>query len=175
MAKLKSAKIVIGDQLAEKFGKANAAFVAEYRGMKAEELNALRRDLRAVNSQFTIVKNRLAKKAVTLKATDSIDLSDKLRGPVGVAYIYGDVAAGAKALFNFSKTNKNLVITGGVFEGKLYSAAELESISELPSKEVLMARLLGTLVAPHRRLMGALKGVSGNLVRTIGAIKDKKA
>lgn len=173
MAKLKAEKKAIGEKLAVSFDKATAAIIAEYRGMTADELATLRRDLRNADSEFKVVKNRVAIKAITGKAK-SEDLTKKLKGPVGVVYLYGDVASGTKSLFNYAKTNKNLVITGGVLDGKLYSAADFESISELPSREVLMGRLLGTLVAPHQRLLRVINGVSENLVRAISAIKDQK-
>lgn len=175
MAKSKAEKIALGEGMADRFSRANAAVTAEYRGISANDLARLRTELRKAKVEFHVVKNRLARKGIETKAQDSLELAPALRGPIGVAYLYGDVAAGAKALLAFEKEVELFKVGAGVMEGKALSVAELRSLSELPSREVLMARLVGTLVSPHRGLLTVLNGVSGKLVRVINAIKDTKA
>jgi|JI71714CRNA_FD_contig_41_1738806_length_1130_multi_1_in_0_out_0_1 large subunit ribosomal protein L10 len=174
MAKDRKTKALLGKNLAEKFNKAPAAIVAEYRGSTAEEMADLRRQLRKVDSEFRVLKNRAVKKAISEYAVSAEALSSTLRGPIGITYLYGDPAAGTKTLLEFAKDHANMKVTAGLMDGALVSAEQLKAISELPSKEVLLGRLVGTLVAPHRGLLYALNGVSANLVRVIQAIKDKK-
>lgn len=175
MAMDRAAKETLRVKSAGRFNKSEAAIVAEYRGLTVAELTQLRRDLRKANAEFRITKNRVAKKAVHAEAENYKAVSDKLKGPVGIIYLYGDVAAGAKAADNFAKGNEKFVITGGVMEGKALSKAEITTLASLPSKEVLLAQIVGSLVAPHRGLLGVLSGVPRNVVQVINAIKEKKA
>ncbi|MBP6217700.1 MAG: 50S ribosomal protein L10 [Oligoflexales bacterium] len=175
MAKLRAAKGPLGDKLATCFNKATATLVAEYKGMSANDLATLRKELRGIQGEFRVVKNRIAIKAILNQSEKSGALVDRLKGPIGVTYMYGDVAAGAKLLFSYSQTNQNLVIKGGLLDGRLYSASDFEAISQMPPREVFIARILGSIVAPHKRLMGVLQGVSTNLVRVLQAVKDKKS
>ncbi len=175
MAKDRKMKELLGKNLAEKFNGAPAAIVAEYRGTTSEEMAELRRELRKVNSEFRVLKNRAVQKAISQYAPSAQALAGELSGPIGVTYLYGDPAAGTKTLLEFAKSHANLKVTVGLMEGALVSVAQLQAISELPSKEVLLGRIVGTLVAPHRGLLYALNGISANLVRVIHAIKETKS
>jgi large subunit ribosomal protein L10 len=157
-----------------RFGKANAAIVAEYRGLTVAKLTELRKALQKVNGEFRIVKNRVAKKAVLGKAESAKEIADNLKGPVGIAFLYGDAAAGAKALTDFEKGNELFKITAGVMDSRKLSSKEVAAIASLPSKEVLLGQIVGLLVSPHRGLLGVLNGVPRNLVQVINAIKEKK-
>jgi large subunit ribosomal protein L10 len=157
-----------------RFGKANAAIVAEYRGLTVASLTELRKALKKVNGEFRIVKNRVAKKAVLGKAENAKEIADSLKGPVGIAFLYGDAAAGAKALTEFEKSNELFKITAGVMDARKLSSKEVAAIASLPSKEVLLGQIVGLLVSPHRGLLGVLNGVPRNLVQVINAIKEKK-
>ena len=158
-----------------RFEKANAAIIAEYRGLTVASLTELRRALRKVDGEFKIVKNRVAKKAVLGKAANSVTLADNLKGPIGVAYLYGDAAAGAKALVEFEKTQELFKITAGVMDAQKLSARDVKAIADLPSKEVLLGQLVGLLVSPHRGILGVLNAVPRSLVQVINAIKEKKS
>lgn len=157
-----------------RFEKANAAVLAEYRGLTVASLTELRKALKKVNGEFRIVKNRVAKKAVEGKAQDAKGLAENLKGPVGIAFLYGDAAAGAKALTDFEKDNELFKITAGVMDSKKLSAKDVKAIASLPSKEVLLGQIVGLLVSPHRGILGVLNGVPRNLVQVINAIKEKK-
>ena len=174
MAITKAAKGKIKDAVAEKFGKANAAIVAEYAGMTMEQLTELRCSLRESGAEFQVMKNRIAKIAIKESAPDKEPLSEHLKGPIGVAFLYDDAAAGTKAVLKFEKDFEKFKVTGGVMDGKSLGAKELKAISDLPSKEVLLGQIVGSLVSPHRGILGVLNGVPRQLVQVINAIKDQK-
>jgi large subunit ribosomal protein L10 len=174
MAMDKKAKGALRAEFEGRFEKANAAIVAEYRGLTVAELTELRRELRKVNGEFKVLKNRVAKKAI-MSTEKSSALTASLKGPIGVAYLYGDAAAGAKALVEFEKTKEPFKITAGIMEAKFISSAQVKAIADLPSKEVLLGQLVGLLVSPHRGILGVLNAVPRSLVQVINAIKEKKS
>ena len=174
MAMTKAAKQALKSKVAERLQKANAAMIAEYRGLTVAELTDLRVKLREAKAEFKVVKNRIAKVAIREDAPEMMPVLDRLKGPVGLVLVYGDPASVAKSLLDFAKDKENFKVTGGVLDGKAVGSADLKAIAELPSKEVLLARLVGTLVAPHRGLLGVLSGVPRQVVTVINAIKDKK-
>ena len=176
MSKTRAVKGQVRELAAERFKKANAAILAEYRGLKVSELTLLRIELRKANSEFRIINNRIVRKAIDENGLSQIEpLRNALKGPLGVVFAYGDVAASAKVVLDFAKTSELFKVTGGVMEGAAMSVDQLEVLSKLPSKEVLLSQIIGTLVAPHRGFLGVLNGVTRNLVQVINAIKEKKA
>ena len=175
MAMSKAAKGALKVDVAERLKKANAAIIAEYRGLTVAQLTELRVKLREAQAEFKIVKNRIAKVAIREEVPSAAPIVDRLKGPIGLVIVYGDVAQVAKSLIEFGKDKDNFKVTSGVLEGKGVSASDLKAISELPSKEELLARLLGSLVSPHRNLLGVLNGVQRQLVQVLSAVKDKKA
>lgn len=159
---------------AEIFNGADAAIIAEYRGLTVEEMTELRRSLRAVKGRFRVLKNRVAKKALIDEAKDSGALSGHLKGPVGVAYFTGDPAQAAKSVLKFADEHAHFIVRGAIVGASVMSNVELKALSDLPSREVLLARVVGSLISPHRGLLMTFNGVSRNLVQVIDAIKDKK-
>lgn len=174
MAMSAARKRSLRDEIAERFKKSNATIVAEYRGLSVEQLTDLRVKLRESQSEFRIIKNRIAKVAIDQDFPEGEALKDSLVGPIGVVFVYGDAAAAAKTLLEFSKDKENFKVTSGMMEGNKVSNAELKAIAELPSKDVLLARIVGTLVSPHRGLLTVLSGIPRQLVQVINAIKDTK-
>ena len=175
MAKTKTQKYALAEEIKSEFSNINAALISEYRGAKAEDLASLRRSLRLVGCEFKVIKNRIAKKAIMDDLATSGALAPILKGPIGVVYVKKDIAKGAKALLEFAKDHQEIQVVGGVMDGKSVTLKDIQAISDLPSKEVLIARMLGSLTSPHRGLMYVLKGVSEKLVRVVGAIKDTKS
>lgn len=159
---------------AEIFNGAEASIIAEYRGLTVEELTELRRSLRPIQGRFRVLKNRVAKKALADEAKEYGSLSDALKGPVGVAYFKGDPAQAAKSVLKFAEDHPNFIVKNAVVGNAVMSQSELKALSDLPSREVLLGKVVGSLISPHRGLMYALNGVSSNLVRVINAIKDSK-
>jgi len=171
----KARKATLKTELAGRFQKANAAIVAEYRGLTVADLTQLRVKLRESNSEFKVIKNRVAKVAIREDSPESGDISANLKGPVGVVFIYGDPAAAAKSVLEFAKEKPELFkVTGGLMDGKGVSEAQLKAIADLPSRDVLMAQIVGSLVSPHRGLVSVMAGVTRQLVQVINAIKEKK-
>ncbi|MFW7377932.1 MAG: 50S ribosomal protein L10 [Oligoflexus sp.] len=162
-------------EFSERFKKSNALIVAEYRGLTVEQVTDLRIKLREASAEFKVLKNRVAKKAISEDVQDMSDLSGSLKGPIGVVCAFGDTAQAMKTALEFEKANPSFKVTAGHMEGSVVSKEQIKAIADLPSKEVLLAQIVGSLVAPHRGLLGVLNGVSRNLVQVINAIKDKKA
>ncbi len=176
MAMSRSAKEALKTTLGDKFKGSSATIVAEYSGLTMAELTALRVSLREVDATFKVVKNRVAKVAIKEDAPDIEPLVDHLKGPVGVVFASGDVAAAAKSVLEFAKEKKEFFkVTAGMMDGQAVTVADLDAIASLPSKEVLLGQMVGTLVAPHKGIMGVLNGVPRQLVQVINAIKDTKA
>lgn len=168
-------KSQLREALAERFEKSNAVIVTEYRGLTVEEVTKLRVKLREVSAEFKVIKNRIAIKAIEKESKDYEGLAEKLKGPVGIVCAYGDSAQATKTVLEFAKSHPKLVVTAGQMEGEVVDQAQLKAIADLPSKEVLLGQIVGSIVAPHRGLLGVLNGVSRNLVQVLNAIKDKKS
>lgn len=175
MAMDRAQKAALGESFAKRFEKAGGAVIAEYRGLSVTELTDLRVKLRAAGAEFLVLKNRVAKKAIEAKSPKTAAILGDLKGPIGVALIGGDFAAATKSLLEFGKDRPELFrVTAGVMDAKRVSLDDLKVIAELPSKEVLLGRIVGTLVSPHRGLLNVLSGVPRNLVQVINAIKEAK-
>jgi large subunit ribosomal protein L10 len=150
---------------------ANAAIVAEYRGLTVAQMTVLRRDARKSDIYVRVVKNTLVRRAV--KGSQFEGLSDHLSGPL--AFTAGkDPAALAKLLTEFAKGNDKFRITAGSMQGKLMSKAEMEALAKLPSREILLATLMGTMLAPVQKFVQTLNEIPARFVRTLATIRDQK-
>ncbi|MBI4382777.1 MAG: 50S ribosomal protein L10 [Nitrospinae bacterium] len=161
-------------ELNDKFSRAKSAVVANYQGITAPELTLLRKHMRQRSVDFLVVKNTLARKAA--KNTSLEVLDSHFKGPVSLVVSYDDVVAPAKALTEFAKADvkKQPEVICGVVEGKRISPDEVKALSDLPSKEVLIARMLSTFQGPTTNFARVLNGLLQKLVGTLEAIKDKK-
>lgn len=168
----KSAKIAWRDRIVGSFDKAGALFLAHYQGMTVEELTALRRELKAVNAEFKVVKNSIARKAVEGRGESVI--SANFKGQTGIVYAYGDIAAAAKAFSDSVKKNDKLKIVGGYMETASLSAQQIAMLASLPSREVLLSKIIGSLVSPHRGILGVMQGVPRAMVSVLNQIKEQK-
>jgi len=147
-------------ELTEDFRSASATVLTEYRGLSVTSMKALRRSLGA-DTKYSVVKNTLTKIAAK---NAGVDIDDSLlAGPSALAFVKGDPIDAAKSLKNFAKENPQLVIKGGIFEGKAVSVAEIMKLADLESREVLLAKLAG-----------AMKGSLAKAIRTIDALRAKK-
>lgn len=160
-------------ELREKFQGAQAAILGEYRGLTVARSDKLRRALEKEGATFRVVKNTLAHLAV--EGTEFEVLKDAFKGPLGVVLAYKDAVAAAKVVDAFAKENPLFVVKGGALGGKLLSAADIEALSKLPSREQLLGQLVGVMVAPIRNLLGVLTGVPRSFVQVLHAIEEKKA
>lgn len=160
--------------IAEKFSKAKAAFLVDFKGMKVEQVTSLRKKLHPVESEMQVVRNTLAKKALEQHPQLSIALKDHLKGTNAIVFAYGDVTASAKALTTFSKDVELLQLKTGVMDGASLSQEKIKFLSTLPSKDVLRAQFLGLLQAPMAKFVGTLNAVPSGFVRVLGAHKEKQ-
>ncbi len=165
-------KVAVVDEITAKLEAADAVFVAEYRGLSVGQLAALRRQLRAGGGEFKVYKNTLARFAAERAGVAS--LSELLSGPTAITFVSGDPAAVAKALRDASKATPLLVLKGGVMAGKALRAIDIESLAELPSREVLLAQFAGALQAPLVKTAGLLQALPRNLAYGLKALIDQK-
>ena len=159
--------------ITEQFERANLSIVAGYTGLSVPQLTGLRSELRKVDGQFRVVKNSLAKRAVSDR--DEAVLADYFVGAVGVVFAYGDPAATAKVVKEFSKEAEQFAVSAGLMEGQVLDAAGVNQIASLPSRDELIARMLGSMMSPLSGLARVLSGNQRNLVCVLAAIADKKA
>lgn len=159
--------------LAVKLKSAKAAFLADYRGLTVDEVNDLRNKLREAGVEYRVVKNTLLKLAA--KDTDAACLEEYLAGPTAIAIAGDDPVAPAKILSDFAKANDKFELKGGAMEGKVLSLADITALSDLPSREVLLAMVLSSMNAPASNFVGVLAAVPRSFVQVLTAIQDKKA
>ena len=151
---------------------AQAIVMAENRGLPVADMTQLRAKARASGVYFRVVKNTLVRRAVA--DTPFATLADKMVGPL--AYGIGrDPVAVAKVLSDFAKAHEKFVITAGAMPGQAMSAKEVAALAALPSREVLLAKLAGTMQAPIVKLARTLNEVPGRFVRTLAAVREKAA
>lgn len=164
-------KVAVVEEVRGRLEASSAALVTEYRGLGVAELATLRTSLVAAGGEFKIYKNTLVRLAVT-QAGVPLD-QDMLRGPTAIAFVQGDAAAVAKALRDFARGNPNLVIKGGILGDAVLSADDTRALAELPSREVLLARLAGGLAAPLVGFAGLLQALPRNLAYGLKALIDQ--
>lgn len=160
--------------IAEKFSRAKAAFLIDFKGMKVEQVTSLRKKLHPVESEMQVVRNTLAKKALEQHPQLSAALKDHLKGTNAIVFAYGDVPASAKTLTMFAKDVELLQLKTGVMDGAALNQDKIKFLSTLPSKEVLRAQFLGLLQAPMSKFVGTLNAVPSGFVRVLSAHKDKQ-
>ena len=159
-------------EVAKQVAGAQAIILAENRGMAVAAMTQLRARARASGVYFRVVKNTLVRRAVA--DTPFASLADKMVGPLAYG-IGADPVAVAKVLNDFAKGNEKFVIAGGAMPGQLMSAKEISALASLPSREELIAKLLGTMQAPIVKLVRTMNEVPGKFVRTLAAVRDAKA
>ena len=158
-------------EVAKHVASAQAIVMAENRGMPVAAMTQLRAKARASGVYFRVVKNTLVRRAVA--ETPFAPLAERMVGPL--AYGIGtDPVAVAKVLSDFAKGNERFVITGGAMPGQVMSAKEITALASLPSREELIAKLLGTMQAPIVKLVRTLNEVPSKFVRTLAAVRDAK-
>jgi large subunit ribosomal protein L10 len=151
---------------------AQAVIVAEYRGLNVELVTQLRSKARKSGLYLRVLKNTLARRAV--QGTPFEKLAEQLSGPL----MYGiakDPVAGAKVLSEFAKENERFVIKAGAMPNAMMSAKDVKALALLPSREELLAKLMGTMLAPVTKLVRTMNEVPGKFVRTLAAVRDAKS
>jgi len=165
-------KEALVEQFREKVGRADAAFLADYRGIESNSMNELRKGLRGADVEFIIMKNTLAR--IALKDTPCEPLSAELKGTMAIALSFRDAAAAAKQLTVFAKDEPNLDLKMAVLGGKVIDLDGIKALAELPSREELLARLLGCMNNVPGSFVGVLAAVPRQFLYALNAIKDAK-
>ena len=163
-------KAVVAEISAE-VAKAQAIVVAEYRGLEVGSMTELRREARKSGVYLRVLKNTLARRAVD--GTPFSGLSEHMVGPL----VYGispDPVATANLLNDFAKANDKLVIKAGAMPNAVISAKEVKALASMPSRDELLAKLMGTMQAPVAKLVQTMNEVPSRFVRTLAAVRDQK-
>lgn len=135
------------NEITEKFKNASSLVVVDYRGLKVEEANELRAKFKEAGCDYKVYKNTLVRRAAKELGYDQLD-EVNLVGPNAIAFGYADPVAPARILSDFMKTHPAIELKMGIVEGEFYDAAKVKALSEVPSREVLIAKLLGSFKAP---------------------------
>ncbi|MEJ7773827.1 MAG: 50S ribosomal protein L10 [Nocardioidaceae bacterium] len=157
-------------EIVESFNESAGAVLTEYRGLTVKELQDLRRSL-GENATYAVVKNTLAKLAAAEAGIVGFD--DLLTGPTAIAFINGDVVEAAKGLRDFAKANPTLVIKGGVLDGKPLDAKEIAKLADLESREVLLGKMAGAMLASLSQAVYLLNAPLAQAARLVGALQAK--
>ena len=168
----KEAKAKVIEELEEDFAKCNVGILLDYRGIPTPEMNTLRRKLQESGNKYRVVKNTLARFAA--EKTGKKEVMGSLKGPMAIAFGYSDISGTARILTDYVRDSKvTLTITGGFLGNRLLTAADVETLATLPSREVLLARVLGQMNAPITALASALASPIRGFVTVLqGRIKQ---
>ena len=169
-----SVKVEMVEELRSIFSRAKSAVVANYQGIDAEGIRALRVHMRSRSVDFRVVKNTLARRAV--KDTSLEVLGEDFKGPVSILVGFEDMIAPAKALADFAKSGatKSPEIICGVVEGKKVSSEEVQALAKLPSRDELISQMLSVFQGPTTNFAGVFSSLLRKLVGTLDAIREKK-
>jgi large subunit ribosomal protein L10 len=168
----KTKEQVVAD-LHEKMRDAKLAVLANYSGMSVEKITVLRNSLRKSGTEMQVIKNTLMR--IASQDTDFVALDGYLKGPLALILAYGDAAESTKTLVEFAKKNAELDIKAGLMGGKLLSKDQITSLADLPSREVLLGKLLSVMLGTQTGLVQVLSGVPRSFVQVLNAYREKKA
>lgn len=167
----KPEKIETVAELVEKMRSHSVAIATQYQGITVEQVTELRRKLRAEDIDFKVYKNTLVKRA--LDEMGIPEAASCMVGPTAWAFSKDPVSP-AKILREFAKEVKAVVMNGGVLEGRAVSKAQVEALASLPSREVLLAQVVGTIAAPLRNFVGVVNALPRDLVNVLDQIRRQK-
>jgi large subunit ribosomal protein L10 len=155
-------------ELAEKLGRMRSAVLSDYRGLSVAQLEELRASLREAGVDYLVLKNTLARRAG--EQAGLAEFNDQLVGPTAIAISYEDISAPARVLIDYARANRRTdMVRGGIAEGQVLSPGEVRQLADLPSREVLIAQLLGVLEAPISQLAGLLDAPGRDLLGLLDA------
>jgi len=148
-------------------------FVSDYRGLTVAELKELRGKLRESGASFKVVKNTLG--GIAADRAGRVDVKGLLSGPTAVTFCGEDLVGAAKALSDFAKTHPQLVVRGGLLESSLIDTDAVRELASLPSRDVLIAQVVGTMAAPMIGLVTVLQGTVSGFVRALNQVAEQRA
>lgn len=171
----KAQKIEAVKLLKDKIGKSKALFFTDYKGITHQQLEGLRKALKKVEAEYVVAKNTLLEKAIELSGSKASEaLKKELNNPTATLLAYGDEIAAIKELATFIKNTSLPKIKLGVFAGNVVSSADFTKLASLPTRDVLLATLVGRLSGPLYGLHNAMSWNIRKLVYALDAIKGKK-
>jgi large subunit ribosomal protein L10 len=172
MANPRPQKVAVVDDVRARLEQADAVIVTEYRGLKVKDLAALRRSLAPLGGEYRVFKNTLVRIAAGHEVPDGF--AGLLVGPTALTFVRGDAAAVTKALRDFARTNPLMLIKGGLLGRSVLGVEATVALADLPSREVLLARLAGGLAAPLQGLAGLLAALPRNFAYGLAALRDQR-
>lgn len=161
--------------IAEKFAKAKAAFIVDFKGMKVEQVTDLRKKLHPTESEMKVVRNTLAKRALMGHPEAEKAISSSFKGTNAIVFAYGDITAAAKTLANFAKDVEIFQLKTGVMDGQALDEGKIKFLSTLPGKDQLRAQLLGVFCAPASKLVRTMNEVPSTMARVLKARSEQTA
>jgi len=164
-------KLVEVADLQERFNRASVTLIANAKGLNVATVQKLRRELKKAGGEYKVAKNTLAKLAV--QETPYSRLGARLEGPTGLVFGYGDPVAVTKVLVDFAKAHDKVEIRAAVLETKLLEPDAVDQLAKMPSKEALLAQLLGLLQAPATQLLRTMQEPSARFVRLLDALRSR--
>src|SRR5438445_4730987 len=168
----KAQKAATVADLTQRLKASSTAVLADYRGMTVGQMRDLRTKLRGGGIEMVVVKNTLARRAA--KAAGYEPLSAELVGPIAMLFAVDDVSAPARILNDYIRANRKMVIKAGLLEGQVIKADAVTELADLPSREVLLSRLLGAMQAPLGNLASVLQAPLTKFARTLDAVRTQK-
>ena len=165
-------KVAVVAEVRDKLAGAQAALLADYRGLTVKDLSNLRQSLAGAGATVAIYKNTLVRFAA--RELGIGDLESLLTGPTAITFVDGDAAAAAKALRDFSRTNPLLIVKGGLLGDKVVDAAGAKALADLPSREVLLSQIAGLLQAPLQQMANLLEAVPRTFAYGLMALIEAK-
>lgn len=160
------------EALRERLKKSRVVILTDYKGLDVAAMTELRSKLREADVEYQVIKNTMLRRAV--EGTDVEVIQGEFKGPSAIALSVEDPVAPAKILTDFAKTNPKLEIRVGVLEGKVLDLTSIKALSDLPSREELLAQVLSAMIAVPTSLVTALSDVPRRMVNVLQAIKDQK-
>ena len=173
MAKTREAKAKLIDKLDQQVANMKSAVIVEYRGLKVKDIEALRNLLREKKVEFNVTKNTLVRIALR-KHNVEFD-EEAMKRPVAIAFAMEDEVSSAKEITLFAKKNEAVKILGGILESKAISVEAVKQLASLPTREQLLAQVVGTISAPLTGFVNVMGGNVRGLVNVMNALKEKKA
>lgn len=159
-------------EIKDRFQRSKSAILIDYRGLTVEEVTGLRNDFRKQGVEYKVYKNTLINRA--LEESGIKGMEQYLNGPTAVAFGYQDAVAPAKIIDTTIKKLKKTQVKAGYVEGKVFDATAIQALADLPSREVLMARLLGSMQAPITGTVTVLGGVLRSVLYALKAVQELK-
>jgi large subunit ribosomal protein L10 len=161
------------EQAKDWYSKSSGVVFADYRGLKVKDIQALRADLRKKGAEIHILKNTLFRIAA---GDDANQVADELHnGTTAYTFVFENEQEIAKALLDYARTSKKLVVKGGFFKGRSLTSAQVEQLSQLPPRDILISQVIGAIAAPLTTLVGTIEALYADPIRVIGAVADKVA